>query len=271
MIPFPDIDPIALRLGPVAVHWYGIAYVAGFFTGLAYLKHIIKRYGEQVVSLKHADDAFIWIIIGIILGGRLGYILFYNFAYYIEHPAAILKTWQGGMSFHGGLIGVILATLLFTYVRKLNYFDLADRMAPAFCFGLFFGRIANFINGELYGRATDMPWGIIFPNGGNFARHPSQLYEALLEGVVLFIVLHLVLRTRVRRYEASGIFMLGYGLSRFFVEFFRQPDNIPHLQEGIFTFITMGQILCIPMMGIGIGLLALSRRKGTPVEHPPTA
>lgn len=268
MIPFPNIDPVALQIGPVALHWYGLAYVAGFFAGLAYLKHVAGRlYPNSVVTPKHADDIFIWIIIGIVLGGRLGYVLFYNLPFYLDNPLAILKTWQGGMAFHGGLVGVLLAVLLFCRKNKLGFFDIADRMAPGICFGLFFGRVANFINGELYGRVTDMPWGMVFPGGGPLPRHPSQLYEAFLEGVVLFIILHLVLRRRLRKYELSGLFMMGYGVSRFIVEAFRQPDNLPHLQQGIFTVITMGQLLCLPMMGIGAFLLYLSYRKDTPVER----
>ncbi|MBI1364080.1 MAG: prolipoprotein diacylglyceryl transferase [Proteobacteria bacterium] len=272
MIAFPDIDPIAIRLGPVAVHWYGIAYVAGFFAGLHYLKYLCRKYYPNgPVTPQHAEDIFIWIILGIVLGGRLGYVLFYNPSFFFEHPEAIIKTWQGGMSFHGGLIGVLTAILIFTRKHGMHFFDFSDRVAPGICFGLCFGRLANFINGELFGRVTDVPWGMVFPHGGPLPRHPSQLYEAFLEGVILFTVLHLIAIKRQRRFEVSGYFMLGYGLCRFVVEYFRQPDNIPHLQHGIFTVITMGQILCLPMMAIGLALIYLSRRKGTPVEHPAAA
>jgi phosphatidylglycerol:prolipoprotein diacylglycerol transferase len=267
MISYPNIDPVAITIGPILgkefpVYWYGIAYVCAFFAGLHYLKWAFNKYKVSQNTKKNpiADDIFIWIVVGIILGGRLGYTLFYNFSYFAENPMDILKTWQGGMSYHGGMLGVFIAILLFSWKRNMNFFQISDRLAPGVCIGLFFGRIANFINGELYGRATDVPWAMIFPAGGELPRHPSQLYEAGLEGLLLFTILHLTLSKKYLMCEVSGLFMIGYGMSRIIVEFFRQPDDLDHLKEGIFTVITMGQLLSIPMVLVGMFLLWYSRR-----------
>lgn len=255
---FPLIDPIAFEIGPVAVRWYGLAYVAGFIGGLLYIKSLARRWPSRFTP-EGVDDFFTWGVLGVILGGRLGYCLFYNPAYFLSNPVEILKIWEGGMSYHGGLLGVVLAVLLYGRRYKINFFDMTDRIAPGVCIGLFFGRIANFINGELYGRFTDVPWGMVFPHAGELPRHPSQLYQAFLEGLVLFVVLHLVASKKPARYVVSGLFALLYGIFRFAVEFVRQPDNLPHLREGVLGWMTMGQVLTLPLIAFGIGLLVMSR------------
>ncbi len=247
---FPMFDPVAFSVFGLDVRWYGLAYIAGFFAVLAYAKWQTRRYPSSVTA-EHMDGLFTWAILGAIIGGRLGYTLFYNPGYYLSNPAEILQTWHGGMSYHGGMLGVIIAIIGYAAFRKVDPFALSDRMAPAVCLGLLFGRFANFINGELYGRTTDVAWAIAFPAGGLLPRHPSQLYEGLLEGVILFTVLHLTLRCRLRRGEVTGLFLLGYGAVRIFIEFFRQPDDLMHLKEGLFTVITMGQLLSIPMVVAG--------------------
>lgn len=256
---FPLIDPIAFEIGPLAVRWYGLAYVAGFLGCLMYAKYL-ARHWESRFTPEGADDFFTWAVLGVILGGRLGYCLFYNPAYYLGNPFEIIKIWEGGMSYHGGLLGVLLAVYLYGRRYKINFFDITDRIAPGVCIGLFFGRIANFINGELYGRFTDVPWGIVFPNAGDLPRHPSQLYEALLEGLLMFVVLHFVAMKKPARYVISGLFALLYGVFRFGVEFVRQPDNLPHLRDGVLGWLTMGQLLTLPLIATGIILLVMSRR-----------
>lgn len=259
MMPFPHIDPIAFEIGPLAVRWYGLAYVAGFIGGLMYIKHLVRRWPSRL-SAEGVDDFFTWAVLGVILGGRLGYCLFYNPSFFLSNPVEIVKIWQGGMSYHGGLLGVLLAVYLYGRRHKINFFDITDRIAPGVCIGLFFGRIANFINAELYGRFTDVPWGVVFPGAGDLPRHPSQLYEAFLEGIVLFIALHLVAIRKPARYVVSGLFALLYGAFRFGVEFVRQPDNLPHLRDGVLGWLTMGQLLSLPLIITGIALLLLSRR-----------
>lgn len=268
MIPYPIIDPIAFSLpemfgyGPFPVRWYGIAYICGFFSGLWYMKHLIKHRNQplssKALTVEHVDDLFVWVVLGVILGGRLGYVLFYNLSYFIENPENIIALWQGGMSYHGGMIGVIVAMFLFAWRNKLNPIDIADRVVPSVCFGLFFGRLANFINGELWGRVTDSSVGMIFPHAGNLPRHPSQLYEAVLEGIVLFLILHYVAKNNIKRYQLSGLFLVGYGTFRGLVEFFREPDA--HLQSGIFEWVTMGQLLSLPMIVAGIILLQVGEK-----------
>lgn len=265
MIPFPNIDPVALTLpipyvGDIPVRWYGLAYVAGFLCGLSYFKWLIQKRPADGLTLKRADDMFLWVVLGIILGGRLGYVLFYNLPFFMEHPAQIFKMWQGGMSYHGGMLGVFIATLACAYVYRIHWIDITDRIAPGVCIGLFFGRLANFVNGELYGRVSDVPWAMIFPNGGPQPRHPSQLYEALLEGVILFLILHFAALKIKQRYVVSGLFMVFYGLFRSLIELLRQPDNLPHFKQGIQTYITQGQLLSLPMIAIGLILLALAYR-----------
>lgn len=259
---FPNIDPVALYLGPLPIRWYALAYIAGFLLGWKYCLYLAGKDKDARPNKTDIDDFLPWAILGVILGGRLGYILFYQLEFYLADPMEIAKIWNGGMSFHGGILGVIVAIISFSYARKIHVLRLADMLACATPIGLFFGRIANFINGELFGRVTNVPWGINFPRGGDMPRHPSQLYEAALEGLLLFIILFFLSRFETIRLRAgllSGIFLCGYAAARFTVEFFREPD----LQIGfvIDTF-TMGQILCIPMFIGGVALLALAFFKG---------
>lgn len=259
-IPFPAIDPIAIQIGPIAIHWYALAYLVGFVVGWRYCLHL-ARLDDTPPRPIDLDDFLTWAVIGVILGGRIGYVLFYQFDYYWEHPLQALAIWRGGMSFHGGLIGVVAAILLFSRRRGFSPFALGDLIAAAGPIGLFLGRIANFINGELFGRATDVPWGVIFPNGGDLPRHPSQLYEAILEGLVLFAVLAVLAHRPAIRHRhgmLAGVFFIGYGLSRITVEFFRQPD--PQL-GFLFGGATMGQVLSIPMVLFGLWLIERARRK----------
>ncbi|KXJ59238.1 MAG: prolipoprotein diacylglyceryl transferase, partial [Thalassospira sp. Nap_22] len=225
------------------------------------------------MSKRDVDDLLFWATLGVILGGRLGYILFYNLDYYLDNPANILKVWQGGMAFHGGFMGVIVAIILFARKRNISILAVLDAAAVATPIGLFFGRIANFINGELYGRTTDVAWGFVFPNGGPEPRHPSQLYEAALEGLILFVVLFILSRKAFVRHRPGilgGTFVAGYGISRIIVEFFRQPDaQLGYLAGGI----TMGQVLSIPMVLAGIGCIVYAL-KSKPIEtriHPKEA
>lgn len=252
---FPQIDPVALAIGPVQIRWYALAYIVGIMIGIFYIKKILKSSPEGSRPNKDdIDDFTTWAILGIILGGRLGYVLFYNLEYYLLNPSKILQVWEGGMSFHGGFIGVLLAIVLFSLKHKINMLKLADLIAVAAPIGLFFGRIANFINGELYGRITDVSWGVVFPHAGILPRHPSQLYEAGLEGIVLFLVLFACSKIKSIK-ECTGalsaIFILGYGLSRIFIELFREPDA--HIGYVIGE-ITMGQILSFGMI-IGASIL----------------
>ncbi len=258
---FPAIDPIAIEIGPFVVRWYALAYITGLLLAWRYCRWLATL-PPQHVTLEAFDDFLLWATLGVILGGRFGYILFYKPAAYLENPLEILMIWRGGMSFHGGMLGVFLAMLLFCRRRGLGYFMLADIIGCAAPIGLFLGRIANFINGELYGRAADpesVPWAMVFPGGGPAARHPSQIYEALLEGLLLFVVLFLFVRrgALLRTGMLSGIFMMGYGLARMFVELFREPDQ--HL-GFILPGISMGQVLSLPMLLVGIGLVLWSRR-----------
>jgi len=268
-LPFPVIDPIALQVGPLAIRWYALAYVAGILIGWWYMRRLVaadRLWGRAArPSAADLDDFVLWATLGIVLGGRIGYVLFYNPAHYFAHPEEIPMVWGGGMSFHGGFLGVITAMVLFTRKKPyplLTLFDLAAAAAPI---GLFFGRIANFINGELWGRAADVPWAMVFPHGGPLARHPSQLYEAALEGVVLFAVIgHLVFRTDLLKRPGviAGLFAIGYGLARFTVEYFREPDA----QLGyLWGFITMGQILSLPMVAAGAALAIWAARRDTTV------
>lgn len=260
-LPFPDIDPVAFELGPIHIRWYALAYLTGFLAGWRYSRALARKDPDRKPTPDQIDDFLSWAILGVILGGRIGYVLFYQPALYLADPLAILKIWQGGMSFHGGLVGLVLAIFLYARRQTIPVLHLADLVSCVAPVGLFFGRIANFINGELFGRITHVPWGIIFPYGGDQPRHPSQLYEAALEGAALFALLFFLARKdslRTRPGFLSGIFLTGYGLSRLTIEFFREPD----IQIGyLFGMATMGQILCLPMIvaGIGLTVFALSR------------
>jgi phosphatidylglycerol:prolipoprotein diacylglycerol transferase len=266
-LPFPNFDPIALQLGPLAIRWYALAYIAGLSAGWGYILLLLRTPPKSMTN-EQVGDFFTWAILGVIIGGRLGYVLFYMTGYYLRHPIEALYVWQGGMSFHGGLLGVCGAIILFSRKRKLNLWATADLIAAAAPIGLLLGRIANFINGELFGRATDVPWAMVFPGGGPDGRHPSQLYEASLEGLVLFIVLFVAIRFfGARRYPGlvTGLFLVGYGLARFIVEFFREPDA--HLGV-LFQFITMGQLLSLPLIAAGIWIAGTASRRDPPA-HPP--
>lgn len=257
MIPYPNIDPVIFSIGPVAIRWYGLMYVLGFVA--AYLL-IPRRNRSREIGLTGtvAQDLIFYIACGLVVGARLGYILFYQYAAlgtYVSNPVEIVATWRGGMSFHGGLIGVVLAAWIFCRRRKLPFWAVADSVVVTAPIGLFFGRIGNFINGELWGRTTDAPWGMIFPEAGPLPRHPSQLYEALLEGLLLFILLWALRQRPFRDGSITVFFLFFYGLFRFIVEFFREPDP----QIGyLLGFITMGQILCLAMiLAAGVLYLAL--------------
>lgn len=256
MLMHPQFDPVAIALGPVQVHWYGLTYLAAF--GLFYLL-AVQRIRQPVFAARqwtarHVEDLLFWGVVGVILGGRLGYVLFYKPGYYLENPLQALQLWHGGMSFHGGLLGVVVAGVLFCRSRKLAIRPFADLIFCAAPIGLFLGRLANFINAELVGRPTDVPWAMVFP-GYDEPRHPSQLYQAGLEGLVLFLILHILWRVEAIRSRAgilSGAFLIGYGVFRSFAELFRQPDaNLGLLYAGA----TMGQLLSLPMIGIGIALV----------------
>ncbi len=246
----PILDPVIFQIGPIAVRWYSLAYVFGIIFAWFIIKYFNSK--EKVFDEKNiSDDFFLYSVLSIILGGRLGYVLFYNFLFYIENPIDIFKIWEGGMSFHGGLIGCVVGSYLLCRKYKINYLSFCDLLSIATPVGLFLGRIANFINMELYGKITTSKIGVVFPNADSFPRHPSQLYEALLEGLVLFCILFYLARyTKIRKHNGalSGIFFIGYAISRFIVEFFREPD----IQIGYITnTFTLGQLLTIPIFVFG--------------------
>lgn len=252
MLPFPDIDPVAVQIGPVAIRWYGLAYVVGILSGWALLKARAARPGALFTPDDVGDMVF-YAALGGVLGGRLGYVLFYNFDQYLHAPASIFAVWQGGMAFHGGVLGFIVATAWFARRRGMSLLAVTDFIVPVVPIGLFFGRIANFINGELWGRVSSVPWAMVFPGAGPEPRHPSQLYEAGLEGLVLFLVLNGLFGRAPGNGWVSGIFLMGYGLFRFLVEFAREPDA--HLGFVLFDWCSMGQVLSVPMVLLGAFLV----------------
>ncbi len=256
---FPNIDPVALSIGPLEIRWYALAYLVSFLLAWQYALYLAgldkdRQPRESFIKKTDIDDFLPWAILGVILGGRLGYVFFYQFDMYMADPLEIAKIWRGGMSFHGGASGVIVAMIAYATYHKLPLLRLTDIVCCAVPIGLFFGRIANFINGELFGRPTVVPWAMSFPRGGAYPRHPSQLYEAALEGFVLFFILFGMARLekfRDRPGVLSAVFLTGYACARMFVEFFREPD----VQIGyIAGYFTMGQILCLPML-IGAAIL----------------
>ncbi len=252
MFTAPQIDPIAVAIGPLAVRWYGLMYLVGFIGG-ALLGVYRARKPDSGWTPAQVWDLLFYIALGVVVGGRVGYTLFYQFGYYIERPWEVLYLWTGGMSFHGGVIGVLVAMWLFARRYDKSFLEVGDFAVPLMPLGLLAGRIGNFINQELWGRVTDVPWGVVFPAAGALPRHPSQLYEAFLEGLVLFAVLW-VFSARPRKPGAvGGVFLVGYSLSRFAVEFVREPDA--HLGAIAFDWMTMGQILSLPMLAIGLWLL----------------
>jgi phosphatidylglycerol---prolipoprotein diacylglyceryl transferase len=256
MIPFPEIDPVLFRLGPLQVRWYGLMYLLGFTATWLLVRHQIRKFGLDRLG-RHFENLNFVLILGLVLGARLGYVLFYNPGYYLAHPLEALATWQGGMSFHGGLLGLVLGGYLYCRAKGLDFWQTADVYTVTAPVGLALGRLGNFINGELYGRVTDVPWAMVFPDGGPLPRHPSQLYEALLEGVLLFVILW---RLKEKRWPAGSmlaLFLVFYGVFRWVVEFFREPDA--HL-GFIVSFLTMGQLLSSAMILVG-GLLLVFRLK----------
>lgn len=247
----PSIDPVFLRLGPLEFRWYGLMYIIGFTAAYFIIKTRAARKGV-LLSAELLSDIVFTIAMGIVLGGRTGYILFYNLAWYLANPLKVFAVWEGGMSFHGGMIGGVLAAVWIFRKNSLGIWQMADVIAPSIPVGLFLGRIGNFINGELYGRVTDHPWGVVFPGGGLLPRHPSQLYEAFLEGIVLFLTTLAVGRTKAPQGTVFWTVIAGYGLCRFMVEFFREPDQqIGFLWMGA----TMGQLLSLPMVLLGVAMI----------------
>ena len=252
MLIYPEINPIALSLGSLKIHWYGLLYLVGF--GLAFLLGLYRAKRSQGAwTSAQVSDLIFYGAVGVVLGGRLGYVLFYEFSHFIAEPLSIFKIWEGGMSFHGGLIGVMIACWIFARQFNKTFFQVGDFIAPLVPLGLAAGRLGNFINGELWGRITDVPWGMIYPNAGPLPRHPSQLYEFLLEGILFFIIIWLYSSKPRPTMAVSGVFLLSYGCLRFFAEFFREPDS--QLGFIAFNWVTQGQRLCVPMILFGILLI----------------
>jgi len=269
VLPYPMIDPVAIEFGPLAVRWYGLAYMAGILCGWLYARRLVSRAdlwgGKPPMTVSQADDFLLWITLGIVVGGRLGFVLFYEPSFFWQNPAEIPAVWNGGMAFHGGLLGVVVAVAVFAWIKKINPLSLGDVASAATPFGLFFGRIANFINSEVVGRTTDVPWAMIFPGTDGQPRHPSQLYEAALEGVVLFIILRIAThyyKALTRPGAVFGLFLIFYGIFRSVVEeFAREPHPGHPLDVGI---LTPGLAYSIPMILIGAWLIWRARRKALP-------
>ena len=264
MLYFPEIDPVIFAIGPLKLRWYGLMYVIGFLV-FWWLGRIHANKAHTVVQPSETGDILFYGMLGVVLGGRIGSVLFYNFPYFLEDPLYLFKIWQGGMSFHGGFLGVIIALWVYQRSKGYGFLRLGDFVAPLVPIGLGAGRIGNFINGELWGRPTDVPWGMVFPNAGDLARHPSQLYQAFLEGLVLFIVLWIFARKPHPIGAVSGLFMLLYGVFRFTVEFVRQPD--PHLNFIAFNWMTLGQLLSVPMIVAGLVIMWLAYAKFDPAKN----
>jgi phosphatidylglycerol:prolipoprotein diacylglycerol transferase len=265
VIPFPAFDPVLVHLGPFAIRWYALAYITGILLGWAYARMLVRSErlwgGKAPLSVLDFDDFVLWVTLGIILGGRIGYVLFYNFSHFAAHPLEIVQLWNGGMSFHGGFTGCVVAVVLFARKRGLSILSLGDITCAVGPIGIFLGRIANFINGELWGRAADVPWAMVFPNGGPVPRHPSQLYEAGLEGLLLLVVLALLMRAGALKRPGLiiGSFAVVYAIARSTGEFFREPDaQLGFLWGGA----TMGQLLSIPLFLAGVGFIIYA------LKHP---
>jgi phosphatidylglycerol:prolipoprotein diacylglycerol transferase len=262
-IRYPEIDPILFEAGPLIIRWYSLAYLFGIILGWLYIKYLNKRFYNQPIKDDHIESIPAWMILSIIIGGRIGYVLFYNFEYFSNNLGEIYKVWKGGMSFHGGLIGVIAGLFLFSKVKKISFFKITDLIAAAAPIGLLLGRIANFINAELKGRETEVSWGIIYPDEF-IKRHPSQLYEAFLEGLVLFVIIFIAIKFHsALKYRglASSLFLIGYGSFRFIAEFYRQPD----IQIGFLygtNWLTMGMLLSLPLIALGFAIMIASLLKG---------
>jgi phosphatidylglycerol:prolipoprotein diacylglycerol transferase len=264
VLPFPAIDPILVSFGPFSIRWYALAYVAGILIGWFYARVLIRNDrlwgGKAPLTVIDFDDFILWVTLGIILGGRVGYVLFYNLPHFAENPADIIKVWEGGMSFHGGFIGCVTAVVLFAWKRGINFLSLGDLTCAAAPIGICLGRIANFINGELWGRTTDVSWAMVFPGAGDVPRHPSQLYEAALEGFLLFVLLAIAIRAGALRRPGLiiGSFAMIYAVARSFCELFREPD--PQL-GFLFGHLTMGILLSVPLFAAGaaFAIVALQR------------
>jgi len=265
LIAFPVFDPIAISIGPFAIRWYALAYIGGIVLGWIYARSLIKNEklwgGPAPISLVQMDDFILWVTLGIILGGRTGYVLFYNLPFFIQHPAEIFELWKGGMSFHGGFLGCVVAVMWFAHKNRISILSLGDITTAVGPIGLFLGRIANFINGELWGRPADpnLPWAMIFPTGGPLPRHPSQLYEAGLEGILLFTILAVMIRLGALKRPGLilGSFIAIYGLARIIGEHFREPDpQLGFLWGGL----TMGMLLSVPMVIVGATIILLVLR-----------
>ena len=262
---FPNIDPVIFEIGPFVLRWYSLAYMVGLIFAWRYAVSLANRPAIWAHSVpytpEHVENYVPWVTLGIILGGRLGYVSFYNPSYYLANPSDILAVWHGGMSFHGGLIGAILTTYIYTRRHKLSFLMWADISAACAPVGIFLGRIANFINGELWGRTSDVAWAIVFPGAGSLPRHPSQLYEAVLEGLLLMFVISILIfkfRALTKTGLTAGVFALGYGAARFTIEFFREPDK--HL--GLIAMdLSMGQLLSLPLILLGLYLIRRALRK----------
>jgi phosphatidylglycerol---prolipoprotein diacylglyceryl transferase len=264
VIPFPVIKPELISFGPIAIRWYALAYIVGILLGWLYARALIRRErlwdGQVPMTVADYDDFVLWVTLGIILGGRIGYVLFYNPGFFAAHPLEIFQLWKGGMSFHGGFLGCVLAVILFARHRGLSILSLGDITCAAGTIGIFLGRIANFVNGELWGRPTDVPWAMVFPSGGPLPRHPSQLYEALLEGLVLFVVLAVLIRAGALKRPGFvlGAFVFGYAVARSICELFREPDaQLGFLWGGL----TMGTLLSLPLLLAGIALMVVAVRR----------
>jgi phosphatidylglycerol:prolipoprotein diacylglycerol transferase len=264
VLPFPAFDPVIVSIGPFAIRWYALAYIGGILLGWLYARALIRAGalwgGKPPLTLDDIDDFILWVTLGIILGGRIGYVLFYNPGHYAEHPLEILELWNGGMSFHGGFLGCVAAVILFGWKRNIRILSLGDLTCAVAPIGLFLGRLANFINAELWGRAADVPWAMVFPGAGPLPRHPSQLYEAALEGLLLFIVLYVLIRRGALRRPGLilGAFALCYSVARSFSELFREPDaQLGFLWGGM----TMGMLLSIPLALAGIILIVQALRR----------
>jgi len=264
ILPFPEINPVLVSIGPFSIRWYALAYIVGILAGWYYARRIIAAKtlwgGTAPFTVTDFDDFIIWITLGIIAGGRIGYVLFYNLPHFAAHPLEIFALWTGGMSFHGGIIGCIIVTVLFALRRGIPILSLGDVTLAVAPIGLFLGRIANFINGELWGRPTDVPWAMVFPSGGPLPRHPSQLYEATLEGLLLLVVLGIMVRLGALKRPGlvTGTFAVAYGAVRIFCEFFREPDaQLGFLWGGL----TMGMLLSIPLILAGVAALVVALRR----------
>jgi len=261
-IPFPNINPVFLELGPLQFRWYGLMYLIGLTSAYFLIKRRVES-SSLSMTKNQVYDMIVWAAFGVFIGGRLGYTLFYNFSYYMQHPASIVAVWEGGMSFHGGLIGVIVALFWFSQRQNIPAYQVADLAAAVTPIGLGFGRIGNFINGELYGRATDVDWCMVFPSGGPACRHPSQLYEAGLEGLFLFTLIWIVNKTTPPPGTLFWTFITGYGVCRMIVEYVREPDA--HLGFILGSF-SMGQLLSLPMIVVGVIMLAIGYQRKTLIQ-----